>query len=55
MFQEMYPKLVQNRIIFTLFSCALIVLTIYVYDKKRKGELKTHGVLHLRRKLQSEA
>ncbi len=42
-YKEVFNELVINRALYTIFGIVLIVITIFVYDIKRKGKLNLNG------------
>ena len=54
-FYERMPELVKNRIIYTAAAILLLVLTIVVYEQRRKGRLISYGALLRNRKSKLKA
>lgn len=52
-FKEILPQLIKNRIGYTIFALVLLILSILVFEAKRKGGLY-YGTLFKHRKNQSE-
>jgi ABC-type transport system involved in multi-copper enzyme maturation permease subunit len=42
-YNRVFNELVINRVLYTIFAVVLIVITIFVYDIKRKGKLNLNG------------
>lgn len=47
---QMIPQLIRNRLFYSAFAILLLLVTILLYDKKRKGVQLFNGTLSLHRK-----
>lgn len=54
-YHETFMQLAANRIFYTLFALALVVLSALIYSQKRKGRLQLHGKILADRKNASKA
>lgn len=53
-FHDGFPQLLANRIFYAAGALILVVLTILVYEQKRKGRFRIHGKILGNRKSKSE-
>lgn len=44
-FKDNFTQLATNRIFYVVLSFALVALTIFIYEQKRRGILDVHGIL----------
>lgn len=51
---EGVTQLVNNRLFYTLLAIVFLILTIFIYARKRKGGLDIRGKISANRKIQSE-
>lgn len=49
-FSAGFDQLVMNRIFYTVLAVVLVLLTVWVYETKRKGHLRRHGKILQNRK-----
>lgn len=54
-FAEDFRQLVMNRILYAVLALALLALTIFIYEKKRKGHLRRRGKIFGNHKRTAEA
>lgn len=54
-YEQMKEQLMRNRIFYTGMALVLLVLTVWIYSKKRKGEFVSVGTLLQNRKSKLEA
>lgn len=53
-YAEDLNQLVTNRIFYTFLALAFVILTVLIYERKRKGGLDIRGKIHANRKIQSK-
>jgi hypothetical protein len=44
-YKDNFTQLIINRIFYTVLSLVLVILTIFIYEQKRKGEIDVRGSL----------
>lgn len=54
-FQEMRNQLIYNRIFYAIISIVIIAVSVFVYNKKRKGVYQIHGKVFKNRRSKCEA
>lgn len=54
-FQEGFAQLAANRALYAGISVVLILVTIWIYSKKRRGKMDIHGKISANRKSKSKA
>ena len=54
-FRENFNQLVINRISYTIAAIVVLLMTIYIYELKRKGMVNIRGKIFSNRKIKSEA
>lgn len=54
-FKESFFELAANRALYAGLGLALMVLTIWIFEQKRKGKLDIYGKIHANRKSKSKA
>lgn len=54
-FQDMRNQLIYNRIFYVIISIVIIAVSVFVYNKKRKGVYQIHGKVFKNRRSKCEA